>query len=324
MPRRTGVMRMILPAILILVPVALAAIYAAHAREMQAIEARLERASTLMPGPFGPMEYAMGGSGPAVLAVHGAGGGFDQGALMAQAFIGDDFHWIGPSRFGYLRSPLPEDASTAAQADAFAALLDGLGIDRVAIVAISGGVPPALQFAARYPERTAALVLLSSAPHTPYTLEEQGLPIPAWLYQALFSSDFPYWVLSKIARPALEGIYDARPELRDGMSDEEHVFLSGMVDLFQPVTQRLDGVRNEGAAIDPAAHYDLAAITAPTLIIHSRDDGLNPFEIAQGLAREIAGAELVPLESGGHLMLGHHDAVRTRVNAFLTAHTGGE
>ncbi|WP_417483616.1 alpha/beta fold hydrolase [Maricaulis salignorans] len=310
-------------AIITLILLALVASYAAYARDMQTIRARLAATSILIPGPSGPVEYTTGGSGTAVLALHGAGGGFDQGALFATTFFGDDFHWIAPSRFGYLRFPLPDDASTAAQADAFAALLDGLGIERVAIIAISGGVPPALQFAARYPDRTSALVLLSSAPHTPYTTEQQGLPIPAWLYQALFSSNFPYWALSKTARPALEGIFDVTPELRSGMSEEERVFLAGMVDLFQPVTQRLDGVRNEGAAIDPAAQYDLGAITAPTLIIHSRDDGLNPFEIAQGLAREIAGAELVPLESGGHLMLGHHDGVRARVSGFLTTHTGG-
>ena len=318
-----GRARMIPLAITILILLAIAAIYSAYAGDMRAIRTRLATTSELMPGPSGPVEYTTGGSGGAVLALHGAGGGFDQGALFATTFVGDNFHWIAPSRFGYLRSPLPDDASTEAQADAFAALLDGLGIERMSIIAISGGVPPALQFAARYPDRTSALILLSSAPHTPYTTEEQGLPIPAWLYQALFSSNFPYWALSKTARPVLEGIFDVTPELRSGMSDEERVFLAGMVDLFQPVTERLDGVRNEGAAIDPAARYDLAAITAPTLIIHSRDDGLNPFEIALGLAREIAGAELVPLESGGHLMLGHHGDVRARVSGFLTAHTAG-
>jgi len=318
-----GRARMIPLAITILILLAIAASYAVYSRDLRTIRTRLATTSELMPGPSGPVEYTTGGSGGAVLALHGAGGGFDQGALFARTFVGNDFHWIAPSRFGYLRSPLPDDTSTAAQADAFAALLDGLGIERVAIIAISGGVPPALQFAARYPDRTSALVLLSSAPHTPYTTDQQGLPIPAWLYQTLFSSDFPYWALSKTARPVLESIFDVTPELRSRMSDEERVFLAGMVDLFQPVTQRLDGVRNEGAAIDPAAQYDLPAITAPTLIIHSRDDGLNPFETAEGLAREIASAELVPLESGGHLMLGHHDDVQARVNGFLRAHTGG-
>jgi pimeloyl-ACP methyl ester carboxylesterase len=51
------------------------------------------------------------------------------------------------SRFGYLRTPLPADASAAAQADAHACLLDALGIRRAAIVGASAGAPSAMQFA---------------------------------------------------------------------------------------------------------------------------------------------------------------------------------
>ncbi len=100
---------------------------------------------------------------------------------MARALGGGGKGWIAVSRFGYLRSDLPADASTAAQADALAGLLDALGIDRVAILAMSGGVPPALQFAARHPDRTRALVLLSSAPFTPLPTQEQDLPVPIWV-----------------------------------------------------------------------------------------------------------------------------------------------
>jgi hypothetical protein len=39
---------------------------------------------------------------------------------------------IAPSRFGYFGSTLPTDASPADQADAYALLLDHLGVDRVA------------------------------------------------------------------------------------------------------------------------------------------------------------------------------------------------
>lgn len=48
------------------------------------------------------IEYLQGGAGAPVLVVHGSGGGFDQGALIAGAVIGDGFRWIAPSRFGYL------------------------------------------------------------------------------------------------------------------------------------------------------------------------------------------------------------------------------
>ncbi len=174
----------------------------------------------------GLVEFTTWGSGPAVLVAHGAGGGYDQGSLIAKAFGGNGFRWIVPSRFGYLRSTLPTDASTAAQADAFADLLDALSIQRVAILAMSGGVPPSMQFAQRYPARTSALVLLSSAPYTPLKAETQKLPVPAWVYAALFRSDFPYWVLQKVGRERLEGIFDVTPKARAAMTPEEKIFVA--------------------------------------------------------------------------------------------------
>jgi pimeloyl-ACP methyl ester carboxylesterase len=70
----------------------------------------------------GPIEYSTAGKGLPVLFFHGAGGGHDMGRLFAGR-IGDDFLWICPSRFGYLRTPIPQDASFESQADSYAALL---------------------------------------------------------------------------------------------------------------------------------------------------------------------------------------------------------
>ncbi|UCE30226.1 MAG: alpha/beta hydrolase, partial [Burkholderiales bacterium] len=64
-------------------------------------------------------------------------------------------------------------------------------------------------------------------------------------------------------------------------------------------------------------------ISAPTLVVHARDDGINPFTFGEHVARHVRGAELVPLASGGHLLLGHHASVRTRVRAFVGAHLTG-
>jgi len=290
---------------------------------MRVTRERLAAASQIVATRHGPIEYTTWGEGSAVLVIHGAGGGYDQGVSIARAFGGDGFRWISPSRFGYLRTPLPADASTAAQADAFADLLDTLQIKRVAILAFSGGVPPALQFAQRYPERTSALALLSGAPYTPLTAAEQKLPMPIWVYQALFRSDFPYWVLQKVARSGLEPMFDITPALRAEVTPEEQPFIDSMVDAFQPVTARIDGVKNEGAAVDPGASYQVEAITMPTLVVHSRDDHLNPFSFGEYTARHIPGAQFMSLASGGHLLLGHHAEVRARVNAFLREYATG-
>ena len=102
---------------------------------------------------LGKIEYTDVGDGMPLLSIHGAGGGYDQGLLIAEALFGDGFRVIAPSRFGYLRTPVPRDASPAAQADADAALLDVLGLDRAIVVGTSAGAPSAMQLALRHPEK---------------------------------------------------------------------------------------------------------------------------------------------------------------------------
>jgi pimeloyl-ACP methyl ester carboxylesterase len=266
----------------------------------------------------GPIAYRDIGSGPAILILHGAGGGYDQGQLIAERFLAPGARWILPSRFGYPGSPLPSDASTLAQAEALAELLDWLAIDEVHVLAMSGGVPPALQLAALEPGRVTALALLSSAPFTPMTTEVQDLPIPAWAYQALFASDAPYWLMTQLARPSLGALFDASDTAERPMTPADRAFLDRMINTFMPVGARRDGLANEGAAIDPDAVYRLDAIQAPVLIIHARDDGLTPVSVATHLAEALPQARSVIYPSGGHLLLGHHEDVRRRLGEFFS------
>jgi pimeloyl-ACP methyl ester carboxylesterase len=290
---------------------------------MQITRDRLSAESQIVQTRYGPLEYRVEGNGPPVLVIHGAGGGYDHGLLIARAYGGEGFRWIVPSRFGYLHTPLPADASTSAQAEAFADLLDVLGIEQVGVLAISGGVPPSLQFAQRYPERTSALVLLSSAPYTPLTAGDQKLPVPIWVYQALFKSDFPFWLLQKIAPRSLDTMFDVSPELYAELNPEEEAMVSSLVESFQPVTWRIDGLNNEGAAINPQANYRIGEISTPTLVVHAEDDHINPFSIGEYTAAHIRGAQFLPLATGGHLLLGHHAEIRAMANEFLRQYVTG-
>src|SRR5574341_2268914 len=65
----------------------------------------------------GPVEYAEHGSGPPILVLHGAGGGYDQGLFVAEYLVGSGFRFIAPSRFGYLRSLILGDGTPETQAD---------------------------------------------------------------------------------------------------------------------------------------------------------------------------------------------------------------
>ena len=161
--------------LLLLAVAAISVLALAETRERLLV---LEAEGSLAETRHGPIEYMSWGEGPPVLVVHGAGGGFDQGRLLAQAIGGDGFRWIAVSRFGYLGSAMPDAASIAAQAEAFVDLLDALGVERVSILAMSGGVPPSLKFVEMFPDRVDRMMLVSSAPFTPFTPAVEDRPIP--------------------------------------------------------------------------------------------------------------------------------------------------
>ena len=303
---------------------ALAVVGWVYLRDMRGIHARLQAGAGVIETDFGPVAYATGGQGAPVLAIHGAGGGHDQGALLARAFLPEGYRWIAPSRFGYIGASLPADPSTAAQADAFAELLDGLGIDRMTVLAMSGGVPPALQFATRHPGRTQALILLALASYAPLTAEEQDLPVPIWLYNMLFATDLPLWAVLRLSPRALAPIFDARADLTARMTTSEATFLDAMIAAFLPVTQRRAGLANEGAAIDPGYPIDPAMIRAPVLIVHAGDDRLTPIATAHFTAAAVPAAETLYFDTGGHLLLGQHAEVRARIADFLETKTSGD
>ena len=81
------------------------------------------------------------------------------------------------SRFGYLRTSRPADASPEAQADAHICLLNALGIDRTAIMGISAGGPSAMQTALRHPNRVIALVLVVLIAYKPGTVADSVPPV---------------------------------------------------------------------------------------------------------------------------------------------------
>ncbi|WP_428834589.1 alpha/beta fold hydrolase [Nonomuraea maheshkhaliensis] len=82
---------------------------------------------------------------------------------------------IAISRFGYLRTPLPADASPAAQADALAAALDALEISSAAVMGVSAGAPSAVQLALRHSRKVSALALVVPGQYAP---PEPGTPPP--------------------------------------------------------------------------------------------------------------------------------------------------
>jgi pimeloyl-ACP methyl ester carboxylesterase len=287
--------------------------------DLRQVQERLQGAgSHLIETACGPIEYATFGAGLPVLVVHGILGGFDQGIASARPALGDDFYAIVPSRFGYLRTPMPADASPARQADAHAALLDTLGIQRVAVLAYSAGATSAIQLALRHSRRVAALVL--SSPNAPGSAP--AMP-PRWALRLLFCSDVPFWALVRYC-PALLHVTMGVPK---GwvVSPEDAPRLREMVGLALPATPRAAGYIFDALVSNPAINsgYPFGKITAPTLVTSAQDDTLAAYANARSLAESIPGARLLTAERGGHLVLGPDGARLARdIRGFLREHPG--
>ena len=279
---------------------------------------RISGGSRLIASPFGNIEFTEGGSGPAVLVIHGSGGGQDQGELIAQAVIGDRFRWIAPSRFGYLRSTFREGATFDDQARAYAHLIDHLGIDRVAVVALSHGGPSALLFALLHPERVSSLTLIScgvasSADPDQVQSNRQGDRLTT-----IFRHDVLYWAISKALRRPLIRLMGADDALVATLSPDRRRLVDQLIDFMNPVAPRSAGVVFDNRAALP--NERIAGIRAPTLIVHATDDTLQRYRNAEFAAAAIPGARLNRFDRGGHLLIAvEQEAVRSATRAFILA-----
>jgi len=296
-----------------------------YRRDIRRARERIAEGSGIVETPYGQIEYASAGGGPPVLVVHGAGGGFDQGMFLSEPLVRSGFRVITMSRFGYLRTPLPADASAAAQADAHAGLLDALGIPRAALIGASAGAPSAMQFAIRHPERTAALVLLVPAAY-PFqiarraqgAMPERASKATVVLFETALKSDFLFWLAPRIAgRTVLRGILATPPSLMKHATPEERARVAGVLERILPVAERRLGLMNDAAVVSSLPRYELERIQAPTLAISVEDDLFRTYEGARYSAEHIPGARFVGYPTGGHLWVGHHGEIMGETASFL-------
>jgi 2-hydroxy-6-oxonona-2,4-dienedioate hydrolase len=169
------------------------AVHARFERDLSKARAQAAQGSQLLSTACGPIEVQQAGQGKALLVVHGSGGGHDQGMTWARPLVQHGLQVIAVSRFGYLRTPRPANASPQAQADAHICVLKSLGIERAAVVGVSAGGPSALQTAIRYPNRVSALVLVVPIAYKPGNVPQSAPPIPNYkdaTLLRLLSSDF--------------------------------------------------------------------------------------------------------------------------------------
>lgn len=285
---------------------------------------RVAAGSKILETACGPIEYAAAGDrkGPPILVIHGAGGGFDQGLDLAQGLIQHGFHIIAISRFGYLRTPLPGDATPAAQADAHAAVLDALDIPRCPVFGVSAGGPSAMQLALRHPERVTSLILMVPAAYAPRegVMPRRMSALGGLMMDLTLRSDFLFWLALRVAPRAMTRmILGTPPELLEHADALEHARVQIVLDHILPVSTRRLGLRNDSAVVPDLGRFELERIEAPTLIISARDDLYQTFAGSQYSAEHIPNARFSGYPTGGHLLVGHERETTKEIVGFLRA-----
>lgn len=293
-------------------------VYANYRNDINVANERISTGSKIINTDCGPIEYATLGEGPPVLVLHGTSGGWDQGIDSARGLVAHGYQIIAPSRFGYLRTPLPPDSLPPAEADTWICFLNALNIQRVPVISYSAGAAPAIQLALRHPDRISAAIFFvpGSGGICPECLEEGTNP-PRILLDALYRFDFPMWSIMKLAPQFMYTLVAVPSSLVSTLSPEDRADLNNSIMNILPVSPRRLGVLNEGNTQGTKIQYPLDQVTTPTLFISAADDTFKTLPVAQHATRIIPNAKLIEFPSGGHLLLGRGNEIWPAVADFL-------
>ena len=244
---------------------------------------------------------------PGLCLLHGGAAHAHWFDRVAGAFT-DRYHVVALDQRGHGESQwaAPPAYATEDSVGDLLAVFDGLGWERAILVGHSMGGHNSMACAAWHGDRVRALGILDSRPAIPEerlgTLRARGQQRTRHPYPSRDEAAAAFRLVPRetVAESALlRHLGETGVAERDG----------GWVYRFDPDANRLR---------QPADCWPLLPrITAPTLVVHAADDGINPFRFGEYTAQHVPGAQFLPVATGGHLLLGHQDEVRTRANAFL-------
>lgn len=295
----------------------------AYRASMAAADTRLAGRSSVLDTAAGTLEYAVAGHGPPLMMIHGTGGGFDQGLLFAYRLRAIGFQVIAPSRFGYLRSAFPEDASPARQADVLVELLDRLGIESLPVIGGSAGALTAAEVALRHPDRCARLVLLVPAANLTGRDPVEFTALQRRAVDLVLGSDFAFWALSSFAPgQMIRTLLATDPALLEKVSADEKRRAELILASLMPIGRKTEGMRADGFWAGTPSPTAYANITVPTRILSCEDDLFGTAATACLLAGRIPGAQLTIWPEGGHIWLGHDADLAREIRAFLQSDGG--
>jgi pimeloyl-ACP methyl ester carboxylesterase len=287
-------------------------LYADYHMEIQQARLRITTGGSVIRTSLGPVEYAAAGSGDPVIVIHGAGGGYDQGLLVSEAWLGHGYRRIAVSRFGYLNSTLPANASYALQADIIVELMDSLRIPEAVIMGLSAGGPSSILLASRHPQRCRALILVSAI--------SREISELSWYHNIaldlVFDSDLLYWVLINYLPSSFYTAFGIPPDVQANLTPAQHDSISYFLHSILPISMRKPGTAYDRIVRELDLPVD--SIRSSILVIHARDDNIVPFSNAEHVTEEIPEAVLLAVPTGGHLLIGHYGQIRRTIEDFLT------
>ena len=261
------------------------------------------------------IEYSIFGSGNPVLIIHGAGEGYDQGLLLADRFLPKDNMIIAVSRFGYLNTPLSQNPTPDNQAALYRGLLDKLGIDKVHIVAVSDGGPSGLKFSLNYPERVKSLTMICAKSKTPPKLTL----VQSAVFGTIFENNFLFWMITKYIQSDLMNVLGVSKEVQEKMTEDEIQMAREFFSIMNPISLRKKGIYNANVQFVELSpkDYPIWKIKAPTLVIHAKDDTLQPFYYAEYTHAKIPNSTLLSFKEGGHMFFTHHEEISKAIRSFF-------
>jgi len=204
------------------------------------------------------------------------------------------------------RVPNNELPTLEQRMDDVRAVMDAAGSERAALCGVSEGGPMCSLFAATYPERTAALVMIGT-----YAKRIRDADYP-WGPTAEQREHFFQEIRANWGKPV--GIDERAPSMAADPAFREwwatYLRMGASPGAALALTQM-------NAEID--VRHVLPSIRVPTLVIHRSDDLCLTVEEGRYVASRIPGAKFVELPGNDHLpFAGDQDAILDEVEMFLT------
>jgi 3-oxoadipate enol-lactonase len=242
-----------------------------------------------------------GGSAPAILFLHGAGGNHLSWWQQVPVFA-EEYRCITADQRGFGQSPdVPGGPGPAALGADALALLDYLGIARAAMVAQSMGGWAAVGAAVQAPERFWAIVLANTVGN----LTSDAI---AAVRQRLAAASPP--------RPAVPWHAALGPTFR--RREPVRSFLYGQISGLN-ATLPEDAREKLMRLSTPVERY--AATRIPTFFLTSDEDGLIWPELSEKVHQHVPGSRFERIEGSGHsTYFERPDVFNREVGAFLKGH----